>query len=279
VPPKVRIHVQAYPGSNKVKIFTSAANIRPKTVKVSLSQELFAEFRMYKTWLITDQGVEVDVTMPNVFRAFLESRILPAPPGPNVKFCSICGKKIEPDEKINLNRAAHDRCAREEGAFQVNMMEALVGWKGWNFGSGHLWSTYRTQWLPEKEVQAVCPDGKCETSPTETCGCGIYAAGSIWGAQHGPTYILGQVYGWGRYIRGGQGWRAQFAYPKAFFIEKDQMEYFESLKKYRVPIYVNQPLKLYAPEDDGYEGEQDEYRRAETDGDCRTSEESDAEET
>lgn len=267
MPPKVRIHVQAFPGSNKVKIFTSAANIAPKTVKISLSQELFAEFRMYKTWLIKEQGVEIDVNMPNVFRAFLESRVLPPPPVLKVKFCSICGKAIEPDEEINLNRAAHGRCAREEGSFQVNMMEALVGWKGWTVsGRGYLASVYNTAWFPEKAVEARCPDGKCESSPAESCGCGIYAADSVWGAQHGQNQILGQIYGWGRYIRGDQGWRAEWAYPKMFLIEKEQMQHLEMLKQYRVPIFVNQPLKLYGPEEDGYEGDEDANRRDEENG-------------
>jgi hypothetical protein len=54
------------------------------------------------------------------------------------------------------------------------------------------------------------------------------------------------------------------------------MDYIEPLKKYGVPIFMNQPFRVYDPAEDGYEGESDEHRGTEEDGDCGTDEESDS---
>jgi hypothetical protein len=67
-------------------------------------------------------------------------------------------------------------------------------------------------------------------------------------------HVLGEVYGWGRYIRGDEGWRSQYQYPKAFHLPVDAApEMLEGLKKYHVPIYVEQPQLLYNPAEEGYE--------------------------
>lgn len=65
--------------------------------------------------------------------------------------------------------------------------------------------------------------------------------------------ILGEVFGWGRYVRGGIGWRSQFAYPKSFYLKSSQVNLIDHLRPYHVPIYVEQPVLIYNPEEDGYE--------------------------
>jgi hypothetical protein len=72
------------------------------------------------------------------------------------------------------------------------------------------------------------------------------------------NHVLGEVYGWGRYIRGDIGWRAQYAYPKCFYLKANQMNHVDFLRTFHVPIYIEQPIKIYNPEEDGYEHRNDE---------------------
>ena len=97
--------------------------------------------------------------------------------------------------------------------FEVNMVEALVGWRSWKVHSSKnvLISQYThgqeeepTSWQPGEALRA-----KCEHShkvPAEFCECGIYAR-DTWQGLADYTGVYGQVYGWGRYVRGDQGWR------------------------------------------------------------------------
>lgn len=140
------------------------------------------------------------------------------------------------------------------GEFEVNMVEALVGWKRWKMDNRLLLSTNGTYWLAEKPVQAVC---NCNLAYQSLGGhwqhtCGIYSADEAFEIEgYGP--VLGQIYGWGRYIRGNKGWRAQFAYPKCFYLQKNQANLIDVLKKYRVPIFIDEPLQIYDPREDGFE--------------------------
>ena len=159
--------------------------------------------------------------------------------------------------------------------FEVNMVEALVGWKGWKLGdspidSGQLISpSYGGVWKPDEPFQATC--GECTDIPHESHSCGVYATDALDGAK-GYGIVRGEVYGWGRYIRGDKGWRCQFAYPKAFYLDEGQGHLVEQLRAFHVPVYVKQPMLIYSPEEDGYDG----HWNAETDGDCRAGEESNA---
>jgi hypothetical protein len=119
-----------------------------------------------------------------------------------------------------------------------------------------------TLWNPDWPLQA---EGKCrwkhELAPHEHCSCGIYAADSIDNAPGDPDdteLVLGEVYGWGRYVRGDRGWRAQFAYPKSFHLRSNQAEHVDPLRKYHVPIYIEQPMKIYDPVEEGYEHREDD---------------------
>lgn len=142
------------------------------------------------------------------------------------------------------------------GEFEVNMVEALIGWKRWNWSMDRqlLFSSNSTYWPVERPVQAMC---HCSEMYRNTCSdwthtCGIYSADDTPGSD-GYGSVLGQVYGWGRYIRGSKGWRAQFAYPKCFYLQKGQANLIDTLKKYRVPIFIDEPLRVYDPGEDGFE--------------------------
>ena len=153
-----------------------------------------------------------------------------------------------------------------------------MGWKGWSISTGQLGSAYSSIWKPEEPFKATCGNGRCKQSPAVNCTCGIYAADKKEIAHNGKETVLGQIYGWGRYIRADSGWRTEFAYPKCFFLKDDQMNLLEMLKQYRVPIYVTQPFKVYAPEDDGYEGEDDGNWEDAQNRSVGTGEDADAEE-
>lgn len=275
----------------KVKLSTSDRKIRSKTVLPNSAQELYAEFRAYKTWiLLTKQANSIDVSMPNMYRTFMDSRAAALPPVPpvismaDVKiFCSICGKAFTEANPAQQKHSAHHNCYDNANKYETNMVEPLVGWKGWQMekpsirlNSGdvkahpRLKSNYSHQWLPDVATVAACGNlmgiqkQPCAFIPNENHTCGIYAANEK-SAAHGG--IQGQVYGWGRYVRGVDGWRSEFAYPKNFYIREDQMEFFDALKEYHVPIYVMQPMRMYDPVEDGFEGEDaHEYRPDEEDG-------------
>lgn len=157
-----------------------------------------------------------------------------------------------------------------EPEFEVNMVEPLVGWRSWNLHEGLLVALRSgKRWFPEKAVEAEHDGLHHHTGvPRENCSCGIYAVNHLGSVPDGQVY--GEVYGWGRYVRGDNGWRAQFAYPKCFYLAQNQPDLIDCLKKYHVPIYIETPVKVFSPEEDGY----DEYRPNEAHGDSGAVEDS-----
>jgi hypothetical protein len=166
----------------------------------------------------------------------------------------------------------------KEVPYEVNMVEALVGWKAWNFDLAE--QTLKTRgysWPKDAPFEAKCVEyrmGKevahCKLVPTEDHCCGIYSSTREDAKEFlDEDGILGMVYGWGRYIRGDVGWRAQFAYPKFFLIKNEQANLIEWLRLYHVPIYIEQPTLIYNPEEDGYE-----HRGTEEDWNSGATEES-----
>lgn len=231
---------------------------------------------MYKLWVIQSYGPVVSVVTPNCYAAFMGSRV--PPPLPPIAYCTICGGQMTV-ATFKQGSTAHTKCLDGSAEkFEVNMVEALVGWKGWSINNDKLLSAYSSMWLPEKPFEAKCGNGGNCKSPNVACTCGAYAADKRETAHAGKGKVLGQVYGWGRYVRADSGWRAQFAYPKSFFLMEDQVEWIEILKPYRVPIYITQPFKIYDPTEDGYEGEDDGDWKAEEDRHSGAGQESDAEE-
>jgi hypothetical protein len=144
--------------------------------------------------------------------------------------------------------------------FEVNLVEPLVGWKSWNYSNEiGLHSQFDCVWTPAQAIEAYCTC-KCTKIPAEHHSCGFYAVDDVEDIQSdGAEYeITGQVYGWGRYIRGENGWRSQFAYPKSFHLRANQAQHIHGLERYGVPIYIDQPLQIYFPEENGYEHRQDD---------------------
>jgi hypothetical protein len=140
--------------------------------------------------------------------------------------------------------------------FETNLVEPLVGWKGWNIRHGLLVSQLRnTIWKPGEPFQAKCTERKCGQCPTTEHTCGIYARSDFLGVREflEDGEACGIVLGWGRYVRGEEGWRSEFAYPARILIARDSLRDLERLKEYRVPLYVMEPMRLYDPAEDGYE--------------------------
>jgi hypothetical protein len=140
--------------------------------------------------------------------------------------------------------------------FETNLMEPLVGWKTWLIRNGLLHSQLRSGvWPPGKPFQAMCKERKCVHPPTTTHTCGIYARDKFLGVREflDAGEACGIVLGWGRYVRGVDGWRSEFAYPARILIARDSLGDLEKLKEYRVPLYVMEPMRLYDPAEDGYE--------------------------
>lgn len=148
--------------------------------------------------------------------------------------------------------------------FGTNLIEPLVGWKVWHLRDGRLWSqVYGSHvWQPMQPLHAKCCRGQfhCKQPPTAECTCGIYARNDfrqvVEFLNHGEA--CGAVLGWGRYVRGYDGWRAEYCYPARLLIARHSLGDLDKLKDYRVPIYVMEPMRLYDPREDGYEYWQDE---------------------
>lgn len=67
---------------------------------------------------------------------------------------------------------------------------------------------------PPPGFEWVCVPEEDEPAPVENCSCGVYALASADGVPSAP--VLGQVWLWGKVVKGSRGYRAQYAYPKAF---------------------------------------------------------------
>jgi len=158
-------------------------------------------------------------------------------------------------------------CKPDSEEFEVNMMEALVGWRQWKVHpvKKYLMSQFDhdgsiTTWKPHKALAAKCHKEQ-HAVPAEFCTCGIYAKDSM--SELDYIGVYGEVYGWGRYVRGETGWRAQYAYPKSFYLTAEYARNvhpntIDILKSYHVPIVMEQPVLFYSPEEEGYEHRKDE---------------------
>jgi hypothetical protein len=133
----------------------------------------------------------------------------------------------------------------------------LVGYREWSirtepFGwPPRLLSLFHpTTWPHDKPFSAVClrpvtwPDRSAPPIhagvPDESCQCGIYAFRrpefeSLNGAA-GPK-VRGIVLGWGRYVLGTLGWRAQFACLVALLAPDEDQERIDVLaERYEVQV-------------------------------------------
>ena len=248
--------------------YTNDPRIPQQRLSMSLDygrHELEAFLRQYLRDIVTNGYAtkeEIDLDLPNVYRYSAQAqvereRIVYALPPPQISKIDLSAYMALQAKYIQGAWDPQPALPPPEPEFEVNMMECLVGWKGWNLApSDELLHSpsYQGTWHPDEPFKATCPS--CGTPPAkvvvyERHTCGIYATDGFSGAKAYGT-IRGQVYGWGRYVRGDKGWRSQFAYPKSFHLTSDQANFIEPLKKYHVPIFIDEPLRVYDPEEEGY---------------------------
>jgi hypothetical protein len=202
----------------------------------------------------------------------------PVPQMPQSGFLFSIGSATPSMVWTGVDEAEKNPIPPDSASFEMNLTEALVGWRVWHVGrDGFLRSIYahngkfKAKWMPDVPMESACKHN--HEVPAEFCQCGVYASDSREEAEdrivdHGIILIVGEVYGWGRYVRGDSGWRAQYAYPKAFHVGRESFspDVFDNLRQYHVPVYVDQPTLFYNPEDDGYENRQeDTYGNSGTD--------------
>jgi hypothetical protein len=147
----------------------------------------------------------------------------------------------------------------------------LIGWRAWkvrdvgltamdDLGLRHHIGVYRLAslrtndrdiWVPLKTSRATCRAWKrCDDSPGEGCGCGVYAYRSLphllVSLSPSRDYdAIGEVALWGRVVVAERGYRAQFAYPLSILaLGIDQGNFTtirHELDEYGVPV----SLKVY----------------------------------
>lgn len=125
---------------------------------------------------------------------------------------------------------------------------AVLAQRAWlvSFQDGMLLSTAQKQrWTPGVEKSAICLAGATHHAPHPDCACGIYAVRPSVGITNvlriDRSYVLGEIYLWGRVLHGEIGFRAEKAYPKAFYVISgdDQAPWWTNhiLGPFNVPIH------------------------------------------
>jgi hypothetical protein len=273
----VRVIVEISPLTQRIKFFTDNPFVESMVIDGSNFRSVSEVEAILKYYIRFIQmkylNLEVDVSLPNIYGMFHQS-LRPNWQWQQQQQTVVSGGQLV--GQIVVTEPVPPQ--KPEVKFEVNMMEALVGWKSWNESTENLLTTNSglCVWLPDVAMKAKCRHGgnhPKEEAVFDDCTCGFYASDKKEGAR-GYGQVLGQVYGWGRYVRGSEGWRSENAYPKMFLLKEEQVDLVERLRQYHVPIFVDQPMKLYSPEEDGY----DEYRNTETNRDRGTVEGSSPEE-
>jgi hypothetical protein len=233
-------------------------------VTTDTSEEAEAAYRGFRKELKKIYPkIKFDLRVPNLYSAFLNSRVhIPARQQGKSNRFSFTGWTRPGSEPSVEVKPVED--------FEVNLSEPLVGWKTWivDTRAGVLVTrgVGRFDWHSGVAAEAKCNAACGEAVPSEGHTCGIYASSERQPAlafyNSSCLNVFGEVYGWGRYIRGDQGWRSQFAYPKNFSIQPEQVELIDTLRKFRVPISVLQSEKIYEPAEDGYENFESMQREA-----------------
>lgn len=134
----------------------------------------------------------------------------------------------------------------------------ILGYRVWQWDDAGLRSVNGEPWVAGKPTAAHCrilsPEGirLAHEAPVQTCTCGVYATKSL-GHLRRMGYqqwgITGEVWLWGTVVEHTGGWRAQYAYPKAFFLGSDDLPFavaaiqsrLEALTTYKCDILVASP--------------------------------------
>lgn len=122
-----------------------------------------------------------------------------------------------------------------------DMVEVIVGWRGWKLKDGLLGALGVDKTWPVKEpLRASCHNGSNEShlAPHWDCQCGVWAFKDIdrlLPALNGYGIdVIGSVSLWGRVIETKNGYRAQYAYPRELWLLNSALEELGLL--YGVPV-------------------------------------------
>lgn len=139
----------------------------------------------------------------------------------------------------------------------------VVGWRAWRVTPAGLASVnHPWLWVPKETSTAQClingaramlllkygaPDQVPHSAPLEGCTCGFYTARERWRLSGYPLDVIGRVAMWGKVIEYDGGWRAEKAYPQAFFVTPEKREELRPvLERYGVPILSTYDLPAEA---------------------------------
>jgi hypothetical protein len=117
----------------------------------------------------------------------------------------------------------------------------IVGYRAWHWDATGLKSLNGELWVAGRPLSAVCRADKngsiaglSRTThnhnelPCFKCTCGIYAAKTtehLRQCGYRRFGVHGEVSLWGTVVEHKRGWRAQFAYPKTFFLAPDTIPF------------------------------------------------------
>jgi hypothetical protein len=142
----------------------------------------------------------------------------------------------------------------------------LIGYREWDvldeLGSPRLLSLFRpTEWPYERPLRAQCLRHdrwewwlreSAHRVPGESCACGVYAhLEPEFEPAKGITErrVSGIVLGWGRYVLGTSGWRAEYARISALVRPEDpalRLDVYRAAERYDVPILNRLDARLAA---------------------------------
>lgn len=132
--------------------------------------------------------------------------------------------------------------------------EEFVGWRGWQVKKDGILASVNGGeiWEPGVEFEAVCNLGKPhQRIPWAKCSCGIYATKTLKKLRSNGYHamgVLGTISMWGYMVDGGEGYRAQFAYPRVIYVPYLSWRLVEPLREYGVTIKLLNPYTGEAEE-------------------------------
>lgn len=196
---------------------------------------------------------EPEPTYGRIIRYPVQWNLSSPPPPFNMRLEGLTVEPISAEEKAALRAAAklQEEAAREAEAWRHKRSKqtgAIIGWRAWYIdtakGGLYLRSVYHEKaWQPKQPVRGnPFLEGKsgqqgvyAYNSPHHLYdyieGTGGYTVGN-----HSPFFAFGTLKMWGTVVKHEHGFRAEYAYPEALYVNADCM--IEPLAKlYDVPVF------------------------------------------
>lgn len=192
--------------------FSSSNQFDPKQVEQQL-QKLFPGFVVRSVDVATDRAFQSLAALVNTAETVVTIELvryvtLPAQlPATSYAFPSSGYPKIEPKPLEDLGTS----------------IEPIVGWREWipeyTTEGLRIYSRNDACWFPYQPLQALHADDPLadHDAPKEGCECGIYAWDNQLAIRN--NVLHGEVYLWGKTLICERGYRAEYAYPKKFYIQ------------------------------------------------------------